>query len=134
MFSPLRHENDLFKCYMQKRFILKNDKFRRARGGYSRFLNIFCDSCGNHLCLYQKDGPGELKRMYTGRIFAPKTQPSIQQEFTCPSCKKIIGTFYNYKKERRPAIRLYQGSITKKIGIDVYHLKKEKFQYLAKNR
>ncbi|MFH1030389.1 MAG: hypothetical protein V1770_03975 [bacterium] len=119
---------------MQIKFTLKNDKYRKARGGYSRFLNIFCDSCGEHLALYQKDGPGDLKRMYLDRILAPKIPYSTQQEFTCPSCKKIIGTFYNYKKEKRPAIRLYQGSVAKKIGVGVYNFRKEKTQYLAKNR
>ncbi len=104
---------------MQTKFVLKNDKYRKARGGYSRFLNIFCDSCGEHLALYQKDGPGELKRMYLDRIFAPKISPSKAHEFICPSCKKIVGTFYTYKKEKRLAIRLFQGSISKKIGTGI---------------
>jgi len=101
---------------MQTKFALKNDKYRKARGGYSRFLNIFCDSCGKHLALYQKDGKGELKRMYLDRIFTPKITLSKTHKFICPSCKKIIGAFYTYKKETRPAIRLFQGSISKKIG------------------
>lgn len=108
---------------MQTKFTLKNDKYRKARGGYSRFLNIFCDSCGQHLALYQKDGPGDLKRMYLDRIFAPRIIPSKAREFICPSCKKIIGVLYTYKKETRPAIRLFQGSVSKKIGIGVYLLK-----------
>ncbi len=99
-----------------KRFILKKDTYRENRGGYARFLNISCDSCAAHLLLYQKDGPGELKRMYLDRIFAPKILPSKSGEFVCPSCKKIIGTFYIYEKEKRRAIRLYQGSILKKVG------------------
>ena len=108
---------------MQTKFTLKNDKYKKTRGGYSRFLNIFCDSCGEYLVLYQKDGPGELKRMYLDRIVAPKISPAKAREFICPSCKKIIGTFYTYKKEKRPAIRLYQGSISKKIGTGIYPLK-----------
>lgn len=105
---------------MQKKFILKNDKYRKVRGGYSRFLNIFCDRCGKHLALYQKDGPGELERMYLDRIIAPKISSTKNHEFICPSCKKNIGTFYTYKKEKRPAIRLYQGSVSKKIGVGIY--------------
>lgn len=102
-------------------FKLKNDQYRKNRGGYSRFLNIFCDSCNAHLVLYQKDGPGELKRMYLDRIFAPKIKKN--SNFKCSSCKKVIGTFYNYKKEDRPAIRLYQGSVIKKVGAGAYPLK-----------
>lgn len=101
-------------------FKLKSDQYRKNRGGYSRFLNIFCDSCGAHLVLYQKDGPGELKRMYLDRIFAPKIKKEKTGDFKCSACKKVIGTFYNYKKEDRPAIRLYQGSVIKKVGVGVY--------------
>ena len=109
---------------MQTQFTLKKDTYRKNRGGYSRFLNIFCHSCKTHLLLYQKDGPGELKRMYLDRIIAPKISPSKNNEFVCPSCKKIIGTFYTYEKEKRRAVRLYQGSIFKKIGTGVYPVSK----------
>lgn len=101
-------------------FKLKNDQYRKNRGGYSRFLNIFCDSCQSHLALYQKDGSGELKRIYLDRILAPIIKHTKSDDFTCSKCKKIIGTFYNYKKETRPAIRLYQGSVYKKVGTGKY--------------
>ena len=91
-------------------FRLKNDKYRVVRGGYSRFLNIYCSSCRFFLVLYQKDGPGILKRLYVDRIFN-KVILNKGKEFTCKSCKKVIGTFYIYKKENRPAIRLYQDAI-----------------------
>ena len=58
--------------------------------------------------------------MYLDRIVAPKVSPSKNNEFVCPSCKKIIGTFYTYEKEKRRAIRLYQGSIFKKVGTGDY--------------
>jgi len=64
--------------------------------------------------LYQKDGPGILKRLYLDRIFS-KEIPKKKKELICKSCKKIIGTFFIYKKENRPAIRLYQDSIFKKV-------------------
>lgn len=100
-------------------FRLKNDSYRQARGGYSRFLNVYCSSCKAHLLLYQKDGSGALKRMYVDRILAPKMQIG-KKEFTCANCKKIIGTFYMYKKENRPAIRLYQDSVIKKVSQGIY--------------
>jgi len=101
---------------MKKIFLkLKNDKYREARGGYSRFLKIFCASCESFLFLYQKDGPGALKRMYIDRILSKDISKS-KKEFTCKSCKKVIGTFYTYAKENRPAIRLYQDAIFKKVS------------------
>lgn len=105
---------------MKIKFTFKRDQYRKNRGDYSCFLNIFCDSCESHLALYQKDGAGELKRMYVDRIMAPKVLSSSNKECVCTSCKKVIGLFYNYKKENRQAIRLYQGSIYKKIGNGVY--------------
>lgn len=94
-------------------FKFKKDKYSQARGGYSRFLNVYCSSCENHLFLYQKDGPGPLKRMYLDRIFTPKIK--INKELVCNSCKKVIGTFFIYQEEKRPAIRLYQDAIFKKV-------------------
>lgn len=100
-------------------FTFKKDQYRTARGGHSRFLNVFCDSCSTHLFLYQKDGPGELKRMYLDRIHAPETN-NKKGDFACPKCGKVIGTFYTYEKEKRSAIRLYQGSVLKKQTKGVY--------------
>ena len=52
--------------------ILKKDKYQKKRGGKSRFLKIFCEKCGAFICDYQKDGDGELKRLYIDRILKPK--------------------------------------------------------------
>ncbi|HBB49666.1 TPA: hypothetical protein DEQ22_03340 [Candidatus Nomurabacteria bacterium] len=95
------------------------DGYRKVRGGYSRFLNVYCASCKAHLFLYQKDGPGALKRTYLDRILAPKIKKT-KNELVCEKCKKVIGTFFIYKKESRPAVRLYQDSVIKKIGRGIY--------------
>ena len=55
-----------------KTTVFKNDKFKRARGGYSRMLQISCEKCNAKICKYQKDGPGNLRRMYIDRIFESK--------------------------------------------------------------
>ena len=101
---------------------LKKDKYKKARGGYSRLLEIKCEKCKNLIALYQKDGPGPLKRMYVDRIFSPKKLVNFQLIATkkipnliCSKCKQIIGIPYIYQKEKRPAFRLFEGSITKKI-------------------
>lgn len=91
----------------------KQDKFRRVRGGYSRLLEIRCEKCNEILCYYQKDGPGPLKRMYIDRI--AKTYVDVGKKFVCHKCGYIIGIHYIYEKEKRPAFRLFEGSVKKKI-------------------
>jgi hypothetical protein len=91
---------------------LKQDKFKKNRGGTSRMLDISCEKCGNHLFYYQKDGPGIIKRLYVDRIYPVKSQ---SKQLTCGKCKEIIGTPIIYKKENRPAFRVFAGAITKKI-------------------
>jgi len=99
-----------------------SDKYKRTRGGYSRLLDISCAKCGTHLFFYQKDGPGILKRMYLDRIFESQVYSdlratSVKQipNLTCLSCKMLLGIPYVYEKEGRIAIRLFVGSLTKKI-------------------
>lgn len=106
------------------RSILKSDKYKKVRGGYSRLLDISCAKCGTHLCYYQKDGPGILKRMYLDRIYGSAKYSGLQSaplktiaQMTCLSCKQVVGVPYNYAKENRLAFRLFVGAITKKITV-----------------
>ena len=101
---------------------IKSDKYRKARGGYSRFLNVLCEHCGAKILVYQKDGPGPLKRLYLDRIFAPENLANVQKlsinkitNLTCSKCKSILAVPYIYKKEQRKAYRLFVGAVTKKI-------------------
>lgn len=91
---------------------LKQDKYKRARGGHSRLLDIACSHCDTHLCSYQKDGPGILKRMYLDRIHGLKT---TAKQLVCGKCKSLLGVKYTYAKEKRLAYRLFVGAISKKI-------------------
>ncbi len=102
--------------------ILKSDKFKKARGGYSRLLDISCAKCGTHICYYQKDGPGILKRMYFDRIYGskkysglPNTPLKTVPQLTCLGCKQVVGVPYTYAKENRLAFRLFVGAVAKKI-------------------
>lgn len=92
---------------------LKNDKYRKARGGYSRLLEIKCSFCTSFLCNYQKDGPGILKRMYLDRIY-DKDFAEIKS-LVCPACGSVLGNLGIYEKESRPAYFLILGSVSKKI-------------------
>jgi ribosomal protein S27E len=90
---------------------LKNDKFRKARGGYSRLLEISCSSCGEKLFNYQKDGPGIIKRTYVDRIYGDVKGTSLR----CKKCNNPIGNLTIYEKENRPAYVIKPGTIKKKI-------------------
>jgi hypothetical protein len=92
----------------------KNDKYKKSRGGYSRFLDISCEHCGNHLFYYQKDGPGILKRMYVDRI-SQSGGIKLDTNLICPKCYRVLAALFIYEKENRPALRLFVGAITKKI-------------------
>ena len=102
-----------------QKFKFKSDKYRKARGGYSRFLNIYCSKCHKHIFLYQKDGPGPLKRAYKDRILAPE-EIKETKNISCPNCKSKIGTFYIYEKENREAYLLDPLSFIKKITKGIY--------------
>lgn len=101
----------------------KRDKYREARGNYSRFLDIFCSHCGEKILLYQKDGPGPLKRLYLDRIFAPieltKWQEIKQVEkvpqLICKTCNRLIAIPAMYEKEDRKALLLLSHTFIKKI-------------------
>lgn len=97
---------------MSKPKLFKNDKYKKARGGKSRLLALACEKCGKHLCFYQKDGPGILKRLYLDRIsgFDSKAKNLI-----CPNCHELLGVAVIFKKENRPAYRLFAGAVVKKI-------------------
>jgi len=91
----------------------KNDRFKKDRGGYSRLLDISCESCGCYICLYQKDGPGNLRRMYIDRIRKEKVILT-KKSLTCPK-GHLLGVKIIYKKENRPTFRLFADSVIKKI-------------------
>lgn len=101
---------------------LKRDKYKSARGGYSRLLDVLCRQCQQPVLVYQKDGPGNLRRLYLDRIFSPDNLTDLQTKnirdipaLRCPQCSEVLGTAYIYAKEKRPAFRLYQDAVTKRI-------------------
>lgn len=102
-------------------FKFKEDKYQRTRGKYSRLLKISCRLCGKEVCIYQKDGSGNLRRLYFDRIFSPKKLTDLEfkhllkiKALKCPHCKEELGTPYVYQKENRKAFKLYQDTIIKK--------------------
>jgi|SRR3989344_7465588 len=93
---------------VSKRIKFKSDRFRKSRGGHSRWLLISCAKCKAILFLYQKDGPGVLKRLYLDRIIG-------QVKTSCNKCKIVVGIRTLYKKENRSVIRLFVGAVEKQV-------------------
>lgn len=99
----------------------KKDKFANARGGNSVLLDISCQHCGNRICYYQKDGPGELRRMYCDRIVSPASLvESVQvsnyndlKPLGCRNCGRLLAVPMIYEKEKRYALRLFVGAVKK---------------------
>ncbi len=105
-----------------KKTMFKSDKYRKARGSYFRFLDVICEHCAQKVLVYQKDGPGELRRLYIDRIFKPENFSELEKkpinkisELTCQNCKRVLGTPYIYAKENRKAFRLFVGAVIKKV-------------------
>jgi hypothetical protein len=104
-------------------FELKNDQYRRARGGKAFVIVISC-TCGAEILTYQKDGDGKLKRCYFNRILAPETLEKLQHDprtnnpkgapkLSCPKCSKVIGAPITHF-DGRTAFRLRQGEFAKR--------------------
>ncbi|TSC71701.1 MAG: hypothetical protein G01um101438_955 [Parcubacteria group bacterium Gr01-1014_38] len=113
-----------------QQFTLKNDRYRKLRGGVAKFLDIFCAKCNTWVLLYQKDGIGRVLRFYLNRIFAPPslaalqhradiTEPKDMSNLVCPSCGALLGTPFQYN-DGRLAYRLPKGSIAKKNSDGTY--------------
>ncbi|MFA4880377.1 MAG: YgiT-type zinc finger protein [Candidatus Doudnabacteria bacterium] len=103
-------------------FSFKKDKYKSARGGHSRLLNVCCRKCENVVLVYQKDGPGNLRRLYMDRIFDPAELTGLQAlsikdvpALKCKKCGEALGTPYIYIKEKRKAFRLYQDAVIKRL-------------------
>ena len=85
-------------------------------------LNVCCRKCESVVAVYQKDGPGSLRRLYLDRIFAPAELTDLQAlsinntlVLKCKKCGEVLGTPYIYTKEKRKAFRLYQDSVIKRL-------------------
>ncbi len=84
-------------------------------------VNVYCRKCENIVLVYQKDGPGNLRRLYLDRVFSPSELTDLQKldidkipALKCRKCSEILGAPYIYPKEKRKAFRLFQDSIIKR--------------------
>lgn len=103
---------------------IRRDRFYRKRGATAQILVITCSRCGEYICNYQKDGNGNLHRLYLDRILHNSSQFCFTDDsnyydikqlknMIC-RCSHLLAVPMLYKKEQRPAYRIIKGSIHKK--------------------
>lgn len=104
------------------KYKIKKDKYSNARGGNSIFFEIFCSKFNKYILTYQKDGIGNLHRLYLDRIFDPIKLVELQKfvsskqdipNLFCSKCSSLIGVPMIYEKENRFAYRLIHGAFIK---------------------
>lgn len=94
----------------------RRDSYTAVRGKPS-LLHVTCFRCNTFIALYQKDGPGPLKRMYLDRILGPAAAVNAgakKKDLTCKGCGDILAIPIIYTKEKRPAFRLFAAAVTGK--------------------
>ena len=100
---------------------MKNDHYRRVRGGTSQIIEITCAQCGAVVLTYQKDGIGTLARCYLNRILSPAKYEKLQREandvkgLSCLQCDcgNMLGIPMVHS-DGRLAFRLVRGRFKRK--------------------
>jgi hypothetical protein len=79
---------------------LRDDKYRKVRGGKAKVIAICCSNCHKKVIEYQKDGVGPLHRCYANRVVSPVEFANIVNAILvesllpilkCLECNQIIG-------------------------------------------
>lgn len=96
------------------KYKVTRDKYLARRGSHFKIYQIKCSNCKSVITKYQKDGPGVIKRLYLDRMIDFHTKPR-KSKLICEVCNSLIGTYYIYKPEKRPAYRLPIGTISKSL-------------------
>lgn len=99
------------------------DKYLRERGGTAKIINVSCTNCGNSLFVYQKDGPGWLKRCYLNRIISPAEYSNLKDKVKSIKdfgnlkcvCGKVIGSPIQHK-DGRFAFHLIRGNFKRTLN------------------
>lgn len=104
---------------------IKTDRYQKTRGP-AQMLAIDCQNCDTPLLVYQKDGPGQLKRCYLDRIawmpleinsgkdIGEQVNALHKKSLKCPHCQVMVGAPMIYEKEKRFAVRMFPGQFIKK--------------------
>jgi|SRR3989339_150356 len=102
---------------------IRKDKYLRERGGSAKIINVSCVKCGKLLFVYQKDGPGWLKRCYLNRIISPEKYSTLKDKVKDPKqlgnlvcqCGEVLGSPIIYK-DGRIAFHLIRGNFKRSLN------------------
>ena len=100
---------------------IRRDRFYRARGGSAQLVRLVCGRCRTFLCVYQKDGMGNLLRIYWDRVsdlrdhaeYSPGATQDEMSPLLCDGCGHLLGVPMTYADEDRLAWRLERGAVHK---------------------
>jgi len=93
---------------------IKKDKYFRKRGGIAKIIKVSCMNCGRLLFLYQKDGPGWLKRCYLNRIIYQEGDKEKELKNLICECGNLVGSPMKYK-DGRTAFALIRGKFKRSL-------------------
>ncbi|MEP5338118.1 MAG: hypothetical protein ABJL44_15445 [Algibacter sp.] len=98
---------------------IRKDRYYRVRGATTQLYWISCTKCKEKICIYQKDGKGNLFRLYADRLIVLLNGIKLKDEkgntkknLVC-SCMNVLAVLMYYKRESRMAYRLIKGRIIK---------------------
>lgn len=102
------------------------DSSYKRRGGTAKWLLLSCGACKEDFSLYQKDGPGNLHRLYLDRLFDTEGNRPFRDlgkaaisGLVCVECKELIASPMVYEKDDRPRVALRLVG----VGIDQSQIK-----------
>ena len=99
------------KKIKMKNLNLKSDKYRKSRGGYSRFLDIYCDHCGKKNFYLSKRRPGRAQKVISrSNNFGQSS--AINFFFEMCSLRSRAWHLLRISKRKTPDISVVRGSDT----------------------
>lgn len=88
-----------------------DDPYLHSRGGTYVMYDLHCEKCDAKLGIYQKDGPGPLKRLYVDRLQSANAPAHDPMHVWSCLCKRPLAIAMVYPKEDRPCWTLFAHTV-----------------------
>lgn len=92
---------------------ISRDSAYKKRGGTAKWIILSCGICKEDLSLYQKDGQGNLYRLYLDRLTSTSGERPFKYlgrvavgNLECFACEETIAVPMIYQKDERPRVAL----------------------------
>jgi len=96
--------------------IFTSDKYTKGRGKFVKKIEVRCANCSEKVFDYQKEGNGELEKLFFDLILDNLSVKNNIQ-LVCRKCEKVLGKRFIFGKEKRDAFKLYPGAVYWKIFV-----------------